>query len=212
MMNSVQGLRFKVQSLRFKVQSLKFKVSSLKFFTLHSSFFILHFSFFILLLSCRRYNTQQPTQGSTGFERQKQEILMRVNQQLVEEDAQEIEAYAARKGWQLTTTESGLWYMIYKNGQGQKATTGKIATLEYTLSLIDSTVCYSSEQLGRKEFRLGQGGVESGLEEGVLLMRIGDKARMIMPPHLAHGLTGDGFCIPRRAIIQYDVELVDLRL
>ena len=57
-------------------------------------------------------------------------------------------------------------------------------------------------------FKVGFGGVESGLEEGVLLLRTGDKARFIMPPHLAHGLIGDGDCIPMRAIIIYDVELV----
>jgi len=179
-----------------------------KFFTLHSSFLILILFF---VFSCRRYNTQQPVQDTSEFERQKQEILMRVNQQLVEEDAREIETYAKRKGWQMKTTESGLWYMIYHHGQGEKAATGKIATLEYTLSLLDSTLCYSSELLGQKEFRLGQGGVEAGLEEGVLLMRVGDKACMFMPPHLAHGLTGDGICIPRRAIILYDVELVSLK-
>jgi len=132
---------------------------------------------------------------------------LRVNQELVEEDAQEIEAYAGRNGWQMETTESGLWYMIYQNGQGEKAAKGKIATLEYTLSLMDSTICYS----GQKEFRLGRGRVEAGLEEGVLLMRVGDKARMFMPPHLAHGLLGDDFCIPWRAIILYDVELVGIR-
>ena len=176
-----------------------------KFFTLHSSLFIL---IFLFVFSCRRYNTWQPVQD-TSDERMRQEIVLRVNQQLVEEDAQEIEALAGRKGWQMKTTESGLWYMIYHSGQGEKAATGKIATLEYTLSLPDSTVCYS----GQKEFRLGRGGVdvEAGLEEGVLLMRVGDKARMFMPPHLAHGLTGDGVCIPRRAIILYDVELLGLR-
>jgi FKBP-type peptidyl-prolyl cis-trans isomerase len=163
------------------------------------------------VLSCgRSYNTQQPAQDLSGFERQKNEILLRVNQQLVEEDAEVIETYAAQKGWQLKTTESGLSYMIYASGQGEKATAGKIATLVYTVSLLDSTVCYSSEQLGIKEFQLGHGGVEAGLEEGVLLMRVGDKARLFMPPHLAHGLTGDGDCIPRRAIILYDVELVRL--
>ena len=181
-----------------------------KFFTLHSSLFILILFF---VFSCRRYNTQQPVQQDTSDERLRQEILLRVNQQLVEEDAQEIEAYAGRKGWQMKTTETGLWYMIYHSGKGEKAATGKIATLEYTLSLLDSTVCYSSEQFGPKFFRIGQGGVgvEAGLEEGVLLMRTGDKVRFVMPPHLAHGLTGDGVCIPRRAIILYDVELISLK-
>ena len=166
---------------------------------------------FLLVLSCNRsYNTQQPLQDASETERRKSEILLRVNRQLVEEDALEIKAYAERKGWQLKTTESGLHYMIYRNGQGEKAATGKKATLEYTVSLLDSTVCYSSAVLGQKIFTIGKDSVETGLEEGVLLMRTGDKARFFMSPHLAHGLTGDGDCIPRRAIILYDVELVHL--
>jgi len=167
--------------------------------------FIFLFLFFVF--SCgRSYNTQQPMQDTSEFERQKEEILLRVNRELVEEDAEEINSYAERNGLQLKTTESGLWYMIYKNGQGERAMTGKTVTLEYSVSLLDSTVCYS----GQKVFRLGSGHVESGLEEGVLLMHAGDKALMIMPPHLAHGLTGDGDCIQRRAIILYDVELLSI--
>ena len=164
-----------------------------------------------LVFSCgRSYNTQQSSQDLTEIERQKKEILLRVNQQLVEEDAEEIRTYAERNGWQLKTTESGLSYMIYRNGQGEKATVGKTVTLEYTVSLLDSTICYTSEQLGQKVFRLGHGEQETGLEEGVLLMRVGDKARLFLPPHLAHGFTGDGDCIPRRSIILYDVELVQI--
>jgi len=204
-MNRVSGLS------SLWASPFKFQVSGLKFFISHllplTSYLLIFTLIFTLIFSCRRYNTQQPAQDMTVFERQKQEILLRVNRELIEEDAEKIEAFAGRNGWELKTTESGLWYMIYKNGQGEKAVTGKIATLEYTLSLLDSTICYSSEQLGPKVFRLGQGDVESGLEEGVLLMRVGDKARMIMPPHLAHGLIGDGYCIPRRSIILYDVEL-----
>lgn len=180
--------------------------------TRHSSLvslFIFLSSFFIF--SCRRYNTQQPAQDTAEIESRKQEVLLRVNRQLVEEDAAEIKAFAERNGWKMQTTGSGLWHMISRSGQGEKAAEGKIATLEYTVSLLDGTVCYSSEQSGPKVFRLGQGGVEPGLEEGVLLMRTGDKARLIMPPHLAHGLTGDGNCIPKRAIILYDVELVSLK-
>ena len=180
----------------------------------------LGFGFFLFLplffiLSCgRSYNTQQPAQSTAEIERQKNEIVLRVNRQLVQEDAEEIEACSRRNGWQMKTTDSGLWYMIYQNGKGEKAETGKVATLNFTVSLLDSTLCYSSAQSGPKVFRLGQGraeGIESGLEEGVLLMRVGDKARMILPPHLAHGLTGDGNRIPQRAIILYDVELVSLQ-
>ena len=55
------------------------------------------------------------------------------------------------------------------------------------------------------------GGVESGLEEGILLMKTGGKAKFILPPHLAYGLPGDGKKIPARAILVYDVELLSIQ-
>ena len=174
-----------------------------------SLFFL--FILVFIVVSCRRYHTQQPVQDTPLPERQKiEEVLLRVNQQFVEEDDMEIEKFIGYKGWQMQSTGSGLRYMIYEHGRGEKTVEGKLVTLAYTVSLLDSTVCYSSGLSGLKKFRLGQGIVERGLEEGVLLMCVGDKARMIMPPHLAHGLTGDGDCIPPRAIILYDFELLNL--
>lgn len=172
---------------------------------------------FFPAISCRRYNTQQQAQDANEIDRLKKEVLLRVNQQLVEEDVNDIEAFAERKGWQMKTTDSGLRYMIYEKGNGEKASMGKKATLEYTISLLDSTVCYSSALSGPRIIRLGHGdmetglNVETGLEEGLLLMRVGDKARLILLPHLAHGLSGDGNCIPRRATVLYDIELVSLQ-
>jgi FKBP-type peptidyl-prolyl cis-trans isomerase len=78
------------------------------------------------------------------------------------------------------------------------------------VSLLDGTECYNSDREGPKIFTIGRGGVESGLEEGILLMKEGSRAKFIMPPYLAHGLPGDGKRIPARAIIVYDVELISL--
>ncbi len=57
---------------------------------------------------------------------------------------------------------------------------------------------------------IGHGGVESGIEEGILLLHKGDKARFILPPFRAHGLLGDRQKIPPRSIIVYELELKDL--
>ena len=205
-------MRNKVSSFRFQVSGFKFQASSFKFNFFQYSIFNIQYSIILILLlafSCRRsYNTQMPADDTVDIEHQKREILLRINQEMVEEEAQAIKKYAENQNWEMKTTETGLWYMIYKNGRGEKATSGKIVTLEYTLSLLNNAICYSSAEFGPMSFKMGFGGVESGLEEGVLLLREGDKARFIMPPHLAHGLTGDGDCIPMRAIIIYDVELV----
>lgn len=139
-----------------------------------------------------------------------QERLIEVNKYLVKEDAGVIQKYVKRRNWQMTTTKTGLWYMIYERGNGLPAQPGKLATIKYKIWLLDGTLCYSSEKSGPKKFRIGRGGVEPGLEEGILLMHAGDKAKMIMPPHLAHGLIGDQDKIPPRSIILYEIELLQI--
>jgi len=138
------------------------------------------------------------------------EALVGVNRMMVKKDHERIKAYAIQNNLPLNESLTGLWYMVDGKGKGETAQAGQVASLRYRISLLDGTSCYSSDSLGIKNFRIGQGGVESGLEEGILLMRAGDKATFIMPPHLAHGLTGDGDRIPARAILVYEVELIKL--
>jgi len=108
-------------------------------------------------------------------------------------------------------TGSGLRYLIYKKGDGEKAEKGKVVVLDYTLSLITGDVIYSSDKDGKKVFKIGQGDVESGLEEAIHFMHVGDKAKLILPAHLAYGLLGDNNKIPPRSILVYDTELIEIK-
>lgn len=137
-----------------------------------------------------------------------EEALVGANRLLVKKDREKIMAYVRRNNLTMKETPSGLWFGIQRYGFGAKARENALVTLKYRVSLLDSTVCYDSDSLGYKQFRLGKGGVEAGLEEGVLLLSVGDKANLIMPPHLAHGLPGDGNKIPARSVIVYEVILV----
>ena len=159
-----------------------------------------------LLAACK---SEPPNnEGENLYE--KQEKLVEINKILVKKDAEKIASFIKRQGWNMTETQTGLWYMIYERGRGIKAQTGMVATVNYKISLLDGTECYQSDDSGPRQFKIGQGGVESGLEEGILFMHEGDKARFIMPPHLAYGLLGDNHKIPARAIIIYEVELIKL--
>ena len=62
-----------------------------------------------------------------------------------------------------------------------------------------------------EEFIVGKDYVESGLHEGIAFMNAGDKALIIIPSYLAHGLAGDLKKIPFRSTIVYDVELVAIK-
>jgi FKBP-type peptidyl-prolyl cis-trans isomerase FkpA len=136
--------------------------------------------------------------------------LMEVNRLLVKKDSARIAQYIKERNWDMNETNTGLWYMIYEKGTGDKSKEGLYATINYNVELLDGSQCYSSDSLGPKRFKIGRGSVESGLEEGILLLKEGDKARFILPPHLAHGLVGDDNKIPARSIIVYDVELISL--
>lgn len=159
----------------------------------------------IVMQSCGNGN-----QKGTGLVPMSKESLIKANKGLVSLDKERIEAFVKRHNWDMETSKTGLWYQIYEHGTGDSAQSGKVATLNYEVSLLDGTLCYTSDSIGPKRFLIGQGGVESGLEEAILMMRVGDKARFVMPPHLAHGLIGDEDKIPARATIVYKVDLLNL--
>lgn len=137
--------------------------------------------------------------------------LIDANKKAVKTEDQQINDFIDRYKWDMVETGTGLRYRIYENGEGKKASTGMIAVINYEVSLLDGTVVYSSENSGPKEFMIGRGGVESGLEEGILYLHEGDRAKFILPSHLAHGLSGDQDKITGKATLVYDVELIKLK-
>ena len=136
-----------------------------------------------------------------------EETLISTNRYIIQKEVERIGNYVERRGWDMDTTKSGLWYMIIEKGAGPDAVKGKIATIEYEISLLDGTVCYSSEQTGPKQFTIGFGGVESGLEEGILLLNEGAEAIFVLPPYLAYGIPGDQKKIPPNASLVYYLNL-----
>ncbi len=140
-----------------------------------------------------------------------QNKLIQANRGLVEQDADSIVRFLKHKKWNMQEHGRGLWYEILTEGRGEKAKKEMVISLKYKLSLLDETLLYCSDSLGLKTFKVGHGGVETGLEDAVLLLNKGAKAKIILPPHLAHGLTGDNQKIPPRAILLYELEVVDLK-
>ncbi|NJO89337.1 MAG: peptidylprolyl isomerase [Chloroflexia bacterium] len=165
----------------------------------------------IVLFAFSCNNESQKKERRTKEEIKKyNESLQLANKYLTTLDAERIANYVKRRKWNMKETKSGIWYEIYEEGKGEKAKEGQVAVLNFKISLLDGTLCYSSDSVGAKEFAIGHGGVESGLEEGILLLHQGDKARIIMPPFRAHGLLGDMEKIPPRSIIVYELELLKL--
>ncbi len=137
--------------------------------------------------------------------------LIKVNKYLVRTENDEIENYVNRRDWKMIETGSGLRYQVFERGRGPIAKKGQLVEMEYELHLITGDIVYSSAQEGLKSFIVGHGGVEAGLEEAVLFLRNGDKARIIFPSHLAYGLLGDQKRIPSRSTLIYEVNIINLK-
>lgn len=107
------------------------------------------------------------------------------------------------------TTTSGLKYIVLKKGTGKKSEAGKVAEVHYTGWLIDGKKFDSSVDRNETfEFTLGASQVIKGWDEGVALMRIGDKYRLIIPSELGYGDKGAGDIIPAGATLIFDVDLI----
>ncbi|MBI2279246.1 MAG: FKBP-type peptidyl-prolyl cis-trans isomerase [Bacteroidetes bacterium] len=159
------------------------------------------------------FSCQEDEKNDNTFlnEQQVKEVLINANKAAAEEESLQIDAYVKRRNLDVIVTGTGLRYQIYKKGHGEKATIGKRAVVSYEVSLIDGTVCYSTKEFGPEEFKIGSDRVESGLHEAICYMSVGDKAKIIIPSHLAHGLMGDSKKIPIRSTIIYDIELIKLK-
>lgn len=139
------------------------------------------------------------------------EQLINANHARVEVENERIEAFIKRRGLKMEKTGTGLRYLILQQGEGNFAQEGQTVLLNFKVSLLDGKVCYSSDEVGPQQFNIGNDNVESGLHEGIQLLKPGGKAKFILPSHLAHGLSGDAQKIPANATIIYDVELLAIQ-
>lgn len=175
------------------------------------------FCMFFLLLVCLSIcqscgDAHKKTTKNTNLQSKEfQDKLINANKMYVRKESDEIDQYITHRGWKMTMTGTGLRYMITQKGNGIAAIPEKYAKVNYKISLLDGTLCYSSDSTGAKVFLIGHDNVESGLHEGIQLLHVGDKAVFILPSYLAHGLMGDDSKIPPKSSVIYDIELLSIR-
>lgn len=132
-------------------------------------------------------------------------------QMMTEQEKQQIEFYLANNQIEQTPTESGLYYIEKKKGKGLHPLVGQTCVVHYTGKLLDGTVFDSSVERGEPfSFRLGVGEVIKGWDEGLALMKKGEKALLIIPSAIGYGDRGAGSMIPPYSPLLFEVELIDI--
>ena len=164
-------------------------------------------SLMTFLNACRDKSTPHPSERE----------IARTKKDLIEENKRNhqieiasIKTFVDSLKWPMQETPTGLHYWIYVQGKGEPAKKDEHVLISYTISLLDGTMCYKTDEKNAKEIHIGHGNIETGLHDALQLMRAVDKARFVFPSHLAFGLTGDSHKIPQRATLVYDIQLLQI--
>lgn len=125
-------------------------------------------------------------------------------------DDAELLAYFSHNNIKAVKRPSGLYYVIHQTTDGEKPLSGRTVKVNYTGKLLNGTQFDSNAGRGAPfSFTLGRGQVILGWDEGIALLKKGEKATLYIPSRLAYGESSPTPKIPPGSILIFDVELVD---
>jgi len=167
-------------------------------------------------------------EGKEAFEAE-----MAIQQEAAMKAAEEARAQSEALRAELATTypdaqtsESGLMYIIETVGKGPKPADGSQVNVHYAgyfadgllfdtsiKSLAEANGQYNPQREPYDPMPMEYGPMAQmipGFKEGVNMLNVGGKAKLIIPPSLAYGEQGAGGVIPPHAWLIFDVELVSI--
>lgn len=167
----------------------------------------------LLIVSCQSKKGEQAEikDPYSKIKTEKQEETIQINKDMLDVNRDIVEKYIARHNWEMTETESGLLYMIYAKTNDTEVKSGDVVEFSFKTSLLNGDVLYDSDATGNRKMTIDRNQEESGLNEGLKLMKKGEKAYFILQPHLAFGVAGDSYKIPPYSVLVYDIEVVDIK-
>lgn len=166
----------------------------------------------LLLFSCRN-DSEQKTQAKQLEPEWSSNHSVDFNQEIHVREELDIAIYLEHhKDLKMDQSISGLRYQIVGNNNSieTQAQEGDVLTIDLKIELLDGTICYETDSIP-ETIVLGRSERESGLQEALSMMSEKDKAKLILPSYLAHGLLGDSKSIPPQSIIVMEVELLNIR-
>ncbi|ULQ58609.1 peptidylprolyl isomerase [Brucepastera parasyntrophica] len=107
--------------------------------------------------------------------------------------------------------DSGVYYVITKQGSGPALRPGQTLTMKYKGTLLDGTVFDDSDMHAPIDFQVSRGQLIPGFDSQALEMKVGEKRTIIIPPELGYGASGVPGAIPGNSFIVFDLELLSAK-
>jgi FKBP-type peptidyl-prolyl cis-trans isomerase len=138
---------------------------------------------------------------------------VKANQQVVIKESDEMDYYQKSHEMSFIKTNSGIRYYVYNpSAKGDSIKTDDIIKINYKVSLLNGTECYSSKNGWPKRICGWNGKILKMVYiKQFVYLKSGDKAKILIPSHLAHGLLGDSKKIPPMSPIIYDIEIISVK-
>ncbi len=135
-----------------------------------------------------------------------------LEKKMQKEEPATIKNYIKQNGITAKPTAGGLYIIVKEKGTGAKVTKGKEVTVHYTGRLLDGTVFDSSVERGTPfSFKIGEGQVIQGWDQGLLGQTVGTKLQLIIPSAMAYGSRGAGGTILPYSPLEFDVEIISVK-
>ncbi|HEX2854602.1 MAG TPA: FKBP-type peptidyl-prolyl cis-trans isomerase [Opitutaceae bacterium] len=117
------------------------------------------------------------------------------------------------KTWpQAKKTNSGIRYIIQREGDGPTVKSGDNVSVNYVGRLLDGKIFDENHDPATPfSFRVGRDQVIQGWDQVLLLMKRGEKRLVIIPPELAYGSRGQPPKIHRNATLVFEIELLEIK-
>ena len=168
---------------------------------------------FLYCTSCYKSNNFKHENNNLVLEKLDQQKSIETNRLWLKDEVFKIDQFCFRHGWEMLISKSGMRYQkISTKNTGIKPKVGSEVTISYDIRLMDSkqTRCYHSDSSGLAKFKVEQSLIETGINEVVCCLEKEDSAVVILPHHIAHGLTGDSKKIPPLSSVLYFIKLIDV--
>lgn len=135
-------------------------------------------------------------------------VLHAQREKLSPDDAE----YVAKTWPEAKKTNTGIRYIVMREGNGEKPKPGEKVAVLYVGRLLNGTVFDQATEKDKAfVFRVARDEVIQGWDQILQLMKVGEKRLVIIPAELAYGTRGQPPRIPRDAALVFEIDLLEIK-